>query len=162
MVHLCVSHSVVSRRRMQITISNQGLRWHLLKAITPKRRPCASPYREMNFFPSVQEPGAADQANKMPFFCLHGPTTFCNSWISLKTYKPIPQTDSWSLLPALNVVRQAPKLESSALVPCDIWWRVQLSTTLVFFPRIPYIYWMQQSTILSKQIKKTRARPLQL
>ena len=45
-----------------------------------------------------------------------GPKTFSNSWISPKTSRPMPQTDSWSLPPPLHVGTQTPELEPPALI----------------------------------------------
>ena len=53
----------------------------------------------------------------------HGPRMFSSSWISPKTSRPMPQTDSWpSPLPP-HVGTQALQLELSALVSCaSCWW----------------------------------------
>ena len=59
--------------------------------------------RRNNFLSTVQNQGGADQANWTPCRCLHGPRTFNSGWISLKTSRPMPQTDSSASLSPTHV-----------------------------------------------------------
>ena len=90
------------------------------------KKSCLSTHLEAEEFSRrCPESGWSYQANWTPCRFPHGPRTFSSVWISLKTSRTMPQTDSSSSLPPTHVGKHAPKLKPSALASSDIWWWVQ-------------------------------------
>ena len=69
---------------------------------------------------NVEDPIGAHQANWTPCYCPQGPIAFSSSWISFGTSRRMFQTDPWSSPLSPHVGTRALKLESSALVSCNI------------------------------------------
>ena len=120
--------------------------------------------RRKSFLSAVQDQCGDGQANWTPCRCPHGPRTFSSGWISLKTSRPMPSTESSSSLPPTHVGRHAPNLEPSALVSSDVRWWVQGQPLPLWSSclRISPFSWMHQSTSRSTTRRKTQACPLQL
>ena len=99
-----------------------------------KWRPWPSPYQEAKEFSlSDQDLGGADQAKWAPCLCLQGPRTFTwfsSSSISLKTSRPMPQTDFWSSLLLAHVGRQA--LKTGTVITGFMWYSM-MSPGSVFY-----------------------------
>ena len=98
----------------------QGLRGHWLKTSTSSEDRAFLRFMKGNMFLSaskirVEWSGELDAS----------PKTFSISWISLKTSRLMPQTDSWLLPPPPHVGTQAPELEPSSLVSSGICFWIQ-------------------------------------
>ena len=152
----------VTRCHMKVQGSirdSSNLRGHSLITITPKRRP----YHKVKcFFFQCLGSGWSWSGGLDALSCPHGPRAFSNSWVSLKTPRPMPQTDSWSWLPPANVGRQVPNLnhqqwcheifdDDSRISPLPLW---------SLFPQIPSISCMQHSPSLSTTWQKNSGTPI--
>ena len=97
-----------------------GATWASIEDNHIKRKPCHSTHLEAEEF-SFCCPGSGwSWSGEWTPSRPHVPRTFSSDRISLKTSRPMPQTDSSSSLPPTHVGRHAPKLEPSALVSSDI------------------------------------------
>ena len=79
----------------QISAVLEGVTWASVEHDYMERRLCPFLYRDGEHVSlNVHDRGEANKAHQMSYLCLHGPKAVSSGWISPKTSREMPQTDS--------------------------------------------------------------------